>query len=296
MARLDFPAAPGTALPVGERVDVPHGDRLQVGWAVDRGLVDPAEGVEVTGPAQARVEARGAGGETAVVLVVAHGRAFARARNERAVAGAFATLRGQDAEWTVDQRADRLRVVVERGEVWLERSIEAPMRLAPGTTVDVLPDGSVRDLAAASQRAAATSPAAWAPPVASAAGDPRAVDRASFLEAELALRAGNRDGARERLEALLRSSDAALAGDAAFLLARSTDAAAERADVLARYLRANPPEPYRAQARAERATALCEAGRVAEARALLDASGDAQPLDVTRGALASARACVARAR
>jgi hypothetical protein len=301
------PVAPGATLGAGERVDVPRGERLLMGWAVEQGLVDPAEGIEVTGPAQVRIEPQGP--------VVTQGQARARTRSERSLAGVFATLRGADAEWTLEQRADRMRVAVVRGEVWLAHAGDAQVRLASGDAVDVLPDGCVVGpgeapprIAAASappsgrprapsEPAPAASVAAAAPdPAANSAADARARDRASFLEAELELKAGHSEGARERLEALLRSSDAPLAGDAAFLLARSASGPAERADVLARYLRTDPPEPYRAQATAERAAALCEAGNVAEARELLDAAGASPSPDVAGRTLAIARACVARAR
>jgi hypothetical protein len=300
---------PGAPLRAGDRVDVPRGERLLMGWAMDRGLVDPAEAVEVIGPAQVRLEAHGTGGDAGVVPVLAQGQARARTRGEHAVAGAFATLDGSDAEWTLEQRADRMRVVVIRGEVSLAHAGEAPLRLASGDTVDVLPDGHVtRAGEAAGPRIAAAAPRPAAkrsgppaepspsprPDPAEAAVERRARDRATFLQAELDLNAGRVDGARQRLEELLRSSDAPLAGDAAFLLARSAGSASERADVLARYLGTNPPDPYRAQATAERAAALCESGSVAEARALLDSAEASPAPDVARTTLATARACVAR--
>jgi hypothetical protein len=283
-----------------------------VGWAIDRTLVDPGEGIDVKGPAQLRIEGGGAGVDAGVLLVVTRGQAHVRTKGEHALAGAFATLRGQDADWTLEQRADRMRVVVRLGDVLLSRSGEAPLRLASGAAVDVLADGRVVDVgettqssavAARAPSAVAPAPGADRPALAGATpdgapplSDVHARERASFLDGELELKAGRVEAARERLETLMRSSDPALAGDAAFLLARSSAGAAERAGVLARYLQSNPPQPYRAQATAERATALCESGRVAEARALLDGTGDAEPPEVTRQALAGARECLRDAR
>jgi hypothetical protein len=296
------PAAPGAALPEGERVDVPVGEHLLLGWAIDRGLVDPGEGVDVDGPAHLRLDAGDGGGDAQTVLVVERGRAHVRARTERAVGGTLATLWGADAEWTIEQRPDRMRVAVAQGEVFLSRAGEAPVVVGSGRTVDVLRDGRTVDAVdTGSETAGVDAPVvAPVPPGGVAATsvnaepDSDAVrDRASFQQAELYLKAGRIDKARERLEPLLRSRNAALAGDAAYVLAQAAGSPTARGEVLARYLATNPPDPYRTQATAERARALCEAGDVPAARALLDTvAGDSLPT-VTRGALARARACLA---
>jgi hypothetical protein len=296
------PAAPGVALPQGERVDVPAGEHLLLGWAIDRGLVDPGEGVDVDGPADVRLDAGDGGGDAQTALVVERGRAHVRAKTERAVGGALGTSWGADAEWTIEQRPDRMRVAVAQGEVFLSRAGEAPVVVGSGRTVDVLRDGRTVDAAdtggeptgaTASVLAAGPSPMAAATPVNAAPGGDAAGDRASFLQAELDLKAGRVDKARDRLEPLLRSHDAPLAGDAAYVLAQAAATPAARADVLARYLATDPPDPYRSQATAERARALCEAGDPAAARALLAHVGGGDLPTVTRGAVARARACLA---
>jgi hypothetical protein len=286
--------APGAPLPEGERVDVPAGEHLLVGWAIDRGLVDPGEGVDVDGPAHVRLDAGDGGGDSQALLVVEQGRARVRAKTERAVGSTLATLRGADAEWTIEQRADRMRVAVARGEVLLTRGGEAPVVVGSGRTVDVLLDGRAVDAVDAVDTAGAGE-AARGRHGSGSAGAGTEPERASFLQAELDLKAGRVDRARERLEPLLRSHDAPLAGDAAYVLAQAAGGPAARGEVLARYLATHPPEPYRSQATAERARALCEAGDVPAARALLDTvAGDSLPT-VTRGALARASACLAQA-
>jgi hypothetical protein len=263
--------------------------------------VDPGEGVDVEGPANVRLDMGDAGGRAQPVLVVDRGRARVRTKAERAVAGTLATLWGADAEWTIEQRPDRMRVAVAQGEVFLTRAGETPVIVGSGRTVDVLLDGRTVDAAGTGSGTAGAA----APVVVAAGGDPareRHVaasagagpepERASFQQAELDLKAGRVDKARARLEQLLRSHDAPLAGDAAYVLAQATDSPAARAEVLARYLATGPPEPYRTQATAERARALCEAGDLTAAGALLDAVGQASLPTVTRGAVARARACV----
>jgi hypothetical protein len=292
--------APGAPLPEGERVDVPAGEHLLLGWAIDRGLVDPGESVDVEGPANVRLDTGDAGGRAQPVLVVERGRARVRAKAERAVAGTLATLWGADAEWTIEQRPDRLRLAVAQGEVFLTRAGETPVVVGSGRAVDVLLDGRTVDVVEASNEAAGLP----APVIAAASGDAarqRRVspgagaesERASFQQAELDLKAGRVARARERLEPLLRSHDAPLAGDAAYVLAQAADSPVARAEVLARYLASDPPEPYRTQATAERARALCEAGDLAAARALLDAVVEASLPTVTRGAVARAKGCLA---
>ena len=60
------------------------------------------------------------------------------------------------------------------------------------------------------------------------------------------------------------------AADAATLLARSFKLPTERAEVWARYLATAPPRPYFERALLERAEALLDAGRTAEAKRILD--------------------------
>jgi hypothetical protein len=93
--------------------------------------------------------------------------------------------------------------------------------------------------------------------------------RAVFRWAELELARGESDRARAELATLLTSANLALAADAAFLLARSASAPAERADVWGRYLTRHPGTPYREDAMLERAGALIAAGGSEDAADLL---------------------------
>ena len=93
--------------------------------------------------------------------------------------------------------------------------------------------------------------------------------RAVFRWAELELARGETDRARAELATLLASANLALAADAAFLLARSASAPADRADVWGRYLARHPGTPYREDAMLERAGALIAAGGSEDAADLL---------------------------
>jgi hypothetical protein len=99
--------------------------------------------------------------------------------------------------------------------------------------------------------------------------DRRERERASFALAEIELADQKTDDARSLLSPLLDASDPSLAGDAAFLLARSAASARERAEVLERYVARPRPSPYREQAEVERARALVEAGDAARARMIV---------------------------
>jgi hypothetical protein len=70
---------------------------------------------------------------------------------------------------------------------------------------------------------------------------------------------------------LFDAPDASLAGDAAFLLARSSTTPRERAEILARYLSKPRPTPYREQAMVERAEALLSSGDESAGRAIIRA-------------------------
>ncbi len=102
-----------------------------------------------------------------------------------------------------------------------------------------------------------------------ASTDARVARRASFTLAEMDLAAGDHGRARTRLDALVVCPEPALGADAATLLAR-TLAAPERAAMWKRYLTTNPPRPYFERALLDRAEALLDSGRGAEARAFLD--------------------------
>jgi hypothetical protein len=93
--------------------------------------------------------------------------------------------------------------------------------------------------------------------------------RAVFRWAELELARGESARARAELADLLADADLSLAADAAFLLARSVSAPADRCDVWGRYLARRPGTPYREDATLERAAALIDAGRKEDAADLL---------------------------
>ena len=95
----------------------------------------------------------------------------------------------------------------------------------------------------------------------------------------------------------MNSADPALAGDAAFLLARSMDRPAERAAVLGRYLARRPPAPYRQQALVDQANAFLDADDAPTARAIVvDLHADPALPDVVRPSLARLDTRVAKAR
>lgn len=96
--------------------------------------------------------------------------------------------------------------------------------------------------------------------------------RASFTLAEIEMAAGDRadrDQGRARLGELVACPDVKLASDAATLLARSAATPSLRADAWARYLETSPPTTFRHRAQLERADALFDAGRAAEANAIV---------------------------
>jgi RNA polymerase sigma factor (sigma-70 family) len=100
--------------------------------------------------------------------------------------------------------------------------------------------------------------------------DVRLRARASFSLGELELARGAMADARARLEPLLETNDVSLGADAAFLLARASGSARERAAVYARYLAHDPPSPYRELATVDEALALLDAGDTSGARSLAE--------------------------
>jgi hypothetical protein len=92
----------------------------------------------------------------------------------------------------------------------------------------------------------------------------------------------------------LASDDPSLAGDAAFLLARTFDSPRERAAALAEYLASSPPSPYREQAMVERAHALLDAGDKAGAARIAEIVKRGAIPAVIRPSLAKLEARLAR--
>lgn len=285
------------------RVVVPAGSRLTLAFAFDDGLVDPAMGADVVGPASFAPKDVG-------TLVIERGTARLRALGDAVVEVPGGKLSAADAVYTVDVD-DRgvARIDVERGRVAVTTTgaLEIVAH-AGGAPLEIDAAGGAH--AAGGSPSATVTAARAAPPVASAApsskapprvdddalsdartrarhgdafgrselerlaasNDARVSRRASFTLAELELAAadgGARSRARRRLDELLVCPEAGLAADAATLLARSYVRPAERADVWRRYLATAPPRPYLERAMLERADALLDAGRAAEARRIL---------------------------
>jgi len=304
-ARLE----PGAAI-AGRQLDVPRGGRLTLAFALPSGLVDPAVGADVDGPAAARVA------EDATITLES-GTARFRGVERTSVVVRGGRLAADGATFTVriDEHGSA-HVAVERGTVRVaasdageERSIDAGGELvvtaapaAPSTAT------TAADAAAQHPAAAATPSARAAPPSGEAAvADARAryhegdadgaraalvaltgstdapvARRAEFTLAEIELASGERARGRSRLERLVACPDPSLARDAATLLARSEPSAAARAAVWERYLATHPPSPHRERALLDRAEALLDAGRRAEARVILRELGAARLPDPQR--------------
>ncbi len=272
----------GMDLPEGERITVPVGARLAVGFAIGAGLVDPRSGAELEGPAVARAAADGA-------LAVEQGRAVVRATHEVVVYVPGGRLVANDAAYSLRVGAGGVRVTVTSGSVRVlqgtpttERSIAAGESVLLRESEPAAPAAPV--VAAPHARDAQTAPA-----VAVAVATPLPVDldeavararagdrselsrlargaddhearRASFKLAELELASGDKNAGETRLAQLFDAPEASLAFDAATLYALAQGTSTARAYGWQRYLRAAPPSPYRLRARLERAEALLDAG------------------------------------
>lgn len=286
---------------VSERVVVPAGAHLTLGFAFDDGLVDPASGVDLVGPAAAT------SGADATVTIE---RGLVRVRAPRSVVikvpGGKVTA--QNAVYTIriDERG-LARVEVEKGRVAVTKkdASEVVVPVGGATSFELAGHAERPAIAPTASANAATTPddvltSAKDPPrqggpvaedmlndarVRARQGDAtgrsqleqlatskdaRVARRASFTLAELDLASGAKDKARARLDELVVGPEASLGADAATLLARSYPTAAERADVWRRYLATSPPSPYAERAQLERADALLDAGRAAEAKRILD--------------------------
>jgi hypothetical protein len=300
---IDFAA--GDRLAESREVRVPGGATLALNWAVDESLLDAQSSVDVDGPAVVRAQDSEAG----VALVLESGAARARAGDRAEVVTRLARTYGSDAAWSVSVQGGKTRISVQRGQVEVTTPTQHAVlasgeavfalvdgRLAPaveaerepGATalaVHRVPEAAARDAdgeAAVSRdderwRSARTALRAGdrdraaddLRALAQSAGDRALRDRASFELAEIELAEGKADDAHMLLWPLLDALDASLAGDAAFLLARTSSTSGERASVLARYLAKPRPSPYRQQAMVERAGALLASGDEAGGRAII---------------------------
>lgn len=298
---------PGHRLATGRMLSVPRGSRVTLGFATGGALVDPASGIDVEGPAAATVGdeqsieltqgsarfralheivvtvpgARLVGsGATFSVVVDAHGEARVAVEKGHVVV----TRRGSDEAHTVgaggtmeiasvDVSAPPVRAL---GSAAAGGNASSASRAASaGANVNAAHgEGAADAVATARQRfhdgqvgEARAQLAALA-----SSRDPGVARRASFTLAEIEMASGSapdREQGRARLGELVSCPDVKLASDAATLLARSAATPALRAGVWARYLGTSPPGPYRHRAQLERADALFDAGRTAEANAVL---------------------------
>lgn len=269
----------GAALAPSETVVVPPGSHLLLSFSVEEGQLEGTGVVDIEGPARARTEPASEGGtgssEPDGVLVLDRGVAKVSAHEPEALFSKLAKTKGGSSEWRVEARERTTRVQVFSGEVSVEGTSGRSERRAvhAGEVVEIRTDGTI--VAVANELA--STPGMGRHPVAAPATRGPALEegwsreRANYVAAERALAEGRTGEARAVLAPLLASSDVAMAGDAAFLLAQSFSSPRERAGSLARYLDTSPPSPYREQAQLEEASALLLAGDEDEARARIDA-------------------------
>lgn len=216
---------PGSSLETERAVAVPPGARLTLGFAVPGGLVDPAIGADVEGPALASVVDGGA-------ISLERGRARMRGVRDVVVLvpGGRVATSGGAATYTVrvDDRG-AARVVVEAGRVAVTpRGAREPVEVDAGASIEIDARGaSVTERPAAAAKAA-EEPAAAAPAAVAdapaAPATPRAAPASATPDEVLAgararSREGDVDGARADLERLAASSDARIARRASFTLA-----------------------------------------------------------------------------
>lgn len=290
---------------VDERVVVPAGSKLSLGFAFDDGLVDPASGVDLVGPASATSSAD-------ATVTIERGLVRVRAPRNVVVMVPGGKVTASNAVYTIriDERGVA-RVDVEKGRVAVTKRDASEVVVPPGgaTSFDLV-GPTDRPAASGAPTTAGTTGPTTAEQVLSnakedapkqgamvaeemladarvrarqgdASGraeleqlatskDARVARRASFTLAELDLAAGAKDKARTRLDELVVGPESALGADAAMLLSRSYGAPADRAEVWRRYLATNPPSPYAERAQLERADALLDAGRPNDARNILD--------------------------
>jgi hypothetical protein len=279
---------PGARLD-GKRVEVPAGARLTLGFSLPDGLVDPASGADVAGPATPRIDA--------TEIVLERGTARVRSANDVVLVVPGARLSATGATFTV--RVDdhgRAHVDVERGKV-IVASGTGSVAHAQGRSFEIAPEKappSGKAPPAALPKHLEMDPESFtAPPVdksnvlraglmgeastereelerTAVSSDARAARRATFTLAELDLAVGDTGKARERLSSLLSAPDPALAHDAATLLARSYPSASQRASAWGRYLATTPSAPYFERGLLARAEALLDAGETAEAKRILN--------------------------
>lgn len=294
---------------VDDRVVVPAGSRLTMSFAFDDGLVDPTAGVDLIGPATASAGPDATLTiERGVVRVRAPRDLVVQVPGGKVSASdAVYTVRIDDrgvARIDVEKgrvavtKRDATEVVVPAGGATFELAArtEAPPSPAPGappadTRGSKVASEMLADARTANARVGGDTGAEVLEQILadvrvrvrqgdttarselerlSTTTDARVARRASFMLAELDLAAGAKDSARKRLDVLLTCPEAALGADAATLLARSNGSAADRAEIWRRYLATYPASPYFERALLERADALLDAGRTAEAKKILD--------------------------
>ena len=295
---------PGLTLGV-ERVSVPRGARLTLGFALPGALVDPTSGVDLEGPAVASAP-------DDQTLSLERGSARFRGLRDVALSVPGARVIAEGATFTVSIDARGIaRIEVEKGhlvvtplanpkqpgagvsldaggsfQVAVNQAAQAAQAPPSAHTTDTTPMGPTTATSAASADPVAVA----VDPVASARarfhdGDAAAARtqlealihskdagvarRASFTLAEIEMAGGERDRGRVRLTELVTCPDVRLAADAATLLAHSERSAAARAESWAHYLATSPPSAYRELALLERAEALFDAGRPRDANEII---------------------------
>jgi hypothetical protein len=200
------------------------------------------------------------------------GTARAETSRPAEIRTSHATTHADDGAWQITAGAAVTHVEVTRGNVTLIalHGFRQRATLRTAGSADVRSDGRITVVSA--QISSAATPGG---------------ERASFALAEQELARGERVRGRGRLLTLIGASDLAIAGDAAFLLARSAERPSERSAVLGRYLARRPPSPYEEQAMVEQAHAFLDAGDRATASAIAtDLAARGSLPDVVRPSLA----------
>jgi hypothetical protein len=272
-----------------EAIEVPTGSKMLLSFSLDASFAEPEKGVTIEGPARARTDERG--------VLLLEGRARVDASKDARVRTAVLETTSDDARYTIEVDGDVSRVFVMSGHVKVtmpsgetrvlgagERATTQdaaivvtaaappPVGQEPKVEAKAEPKKSPDEHWSAAKTALESGDRGRAESelrglVGSADGTHPLYPRASFRLAELELARGATIEARPRLAALLSSTDAQLAEDAATLYARSYPTPAERAVAWSAYLATNPPPDRRERAMLERIRSLVAAGRATEARA-----------------------------
>lgn len=273
------------ALARDARLSVPAGDRIRLGFAVSSDLIP--DDVDLIGPAEAQADAGG--------LSVVRGSVHVRSARAIVLRTPHAEVHAEGATFQLEVRKERTRVEVVSGAVDVTSfDVSETRRLAaeergvfgetvrrgpassstPAASVEATPTSDERTLAdrlAHARRLARSGDVAGADAEARpllSSSDATIAGRAAFLVAELELGRGQTAPALARLDDVVTTADSATAFDAATLLATRVAEPRQRVSLWERLLARGPGSPLRERAQVARAEALADAGERAEALAI----------------------------